>query len=251
MEINFNGRRALVTGAGKGIGRCCAKTLAKCGAKVVALSRTQSDLDSLKQECPEIETICLDLRDWKTTRDAAEGALPIDLLINNAALVVPDGPLLTLTEESFDDKMKVNLKSAINITQVVARNLIERKAIGSMVNVSSIFSTRNLNNDMDSYSMCKAALDAMTRSAAVQFGPHGIRVNSVNPCVTKTKIIMEYIRGGPPEFQKAIDGQIDRIPLGKLPEEQDVVDTIVYLLSDRSKMVNGQCIYVDGGLTVS
>ncbi|XP_074658248.1 L-xylulose reductase-like isoform X2 [Tubulanus polymorphus] len=143
--------------------------------------------------------------------------------------------------------MNVNVKSVINVTQ----NLIDRKIPGSIVNISSILSTRDLNIPMDSYSMSKAALDAMTRLGAVQFGPHGIRVNSVNPCTTKTQMVIDHFIEGPPEMRKAIDAQVKRIPLGKLAEEQDMVDMIVYLLSDRSKMVNGQCIYVDGGFTAT
>ncbi|XP_074658120.1 L-xylulose reductase-like isoform X2 [Tubulanus polymorphus] len=247
MEINFNGRRVLVTG----IGRCCVKTLVKCGAKVVALSRTQSDLDSLKQEFSDIETICLDLRDWKKTRDAIEGALPIDLLVNNAALIKPDGPLLNVTEQSFDEIMNVNVKSVINVTQVVAKNLIDRKIPGSIVNISSIGSIRGFDLKVDSYIMSKAALDAMTRLGAVQFGPHGIRVNSIIAGTTLTRFVLDHVLTATPEIQTMFDDQLKRTPTGRFADEQDIVDMIVYLLSDRSKMVNGQSIPVDGGFTIA
>ncbi|KAH0629408.1 hypothetical protein JD844_011466 [Phrynosoma platyrhinos] len=249
MEGSFSGRRALVTGAGKGIGRATAVRLRQAGAQVVALSRTQEDLLGLQKECPGIQTLCVDLGDWDATEAALSKVEDIDLLVNNAAVAVLQ-PFLEVTKEAFDRSFNVNLRAALQVSQIVARKLIARGAAGAIVNVSSQASHRAL-TDHTIYCSTKSALDMLTKSMALELGPYGIRVNSVNPTVVMTN--MGRLNWTDP---KKAGPMISRIPLGKfavaldvpvITEIDDVVNSILFLLSDQSAMTTGATLPVDGG----
>ncbi|KAM9747643.1 L-xylulose reductase [Dama dama] len=240
MDLRLAGRRALVTGAGKGIGRSIAKALHAAGARVVAVSRTQADLDSLVRECPGVETVCVDLADWEATEQALGGVGPVDLLVNNAAVAFLQ-PFLEVTKEAYDMSFNVNLRAVIQVSQIVARGLIARGAPGVIVNVSSQASQRGLTNH-SVYCSTKGALDILTKVMAVELGPHKIRVNTVNPTVVMTP--MGQAAWSDPQKAKAM---LDRIPLGRFAEVENVVDTILFLLSDRSSMITGSTVPVDGG----
>ncbi|XP_033102595.1 L-xylulose reductase-like isoform X2 [Anneissia japonica] len=242
MDIRFDGKKALVTGAGKGIGRDTVKLLAKCGADVYALSRTQSDLDSLKAEVPEIKTVCVDLSDWDSTKVAVEGCGPIDLLVNNAAIAKLE-PFLEVTKEVFDLTMNVNVRQLIQVSQIVARGMVERGLGGSIVNVSSQASLVGLTNHTV-YCATKAAVDSLTKTMALELGPKNIRVNSVNPTVVNTA--MGKIGWSKPEKAEPMKR---RIPLGRFAEVEEVVHVILFLLSDKSSMMNGTCLPIDGGMS--
>ncbi|KAM4664089.1 L-xylulose reductase [Discoglossus pictus] len=240
MEINFTGRRALVTGAGKGIGRETVRALRAAGAEVVALSRSAEDLESLAKECPGIQTVCVDLGDWSATNVALSSVGPVDLLVNNAAIALLQ-PLLEVTEEAFDKSFAVNVKSALLVSQVIVRQMIERGVAGAIVNVSSQASQCAL-QDHAVYCATKGALDMLTKVMALELGPKKIRVNSVNPTVVMTAMG----RIGWSDPQKA-QPMLNRIPLGRFAEVEDVVHTILFLLSDKSAMTTGSCFPVDGG----
>ncbi|XP_026936873.1 L-xylulose reductase isoform X4 [Orcinus orca] len=230
MELSLAGRRALVTGAGKGIGRSTVQALHAAGAQVVAVSRTQADLDSLVRECPGVEPVCVDLGDWEATERALGGVGPVDLLVNNAAVALLQ-PFLEVTKEACDTSFDVNLRAVIQVSQIVARGLIARGAPGSIVNVSSQASQRALTNH-SVYCSTKGALDMLTK----------IRVNALNPTVVMTP--MGQANWSDPQKAKTM---LDRIPLGKFAEVENVVDTILFLLSDRSSMTTGSTVPVDGG----
>ncbi|XP_066469695.1 L-xylulose reductase [Tiliqua scincoides] len=240
MERFFASRRALVTGAGKGIGRAVALALSRAGAQVVALSRTQADLEALQQECPGIQTLCVDLGDWEATEAALSTLGDIDLLVNNAGVALLQ-PFLEVTKEAFDRSVSVNLRAALQVSQIVARKLIARGTPGAIVNVSSQASQRALANHTV-YCSSKSALDMLTKTMALELGPQKIRVNSVNPTVVMTE--MGRLNWTDP--QKAGD-MIRRIPLGKFAEVDDVVSSILFLLSDESSMITGAMLPVDGG----
>uniref|UniRef100_A0A8D1J2E1 L-xylulose reductase n=1 Tax=Sus scrofa TaxID=9823 RepID=A0A8D1J2E1_PIG len=240
MELGLAGRRALVTGAGKGIGRSTVQALHAAGAQVVAVSRTQADLDSLVRECPGVEPVCVDLGDWEATERALGGVGPVDLLVNNAAVALMQ-PFLEVTKEACDRSFEVNLRAVIQVSQVVARGLIARGAPGSIVNVSSQASQRALPNH-SVYCSTKGALDMLTKMMALELGPHKIRVNAVNPTVVMTP--MGRANWSNPPKAKAM---LDRIPLGRFAEVEHVVDAILFLLSDRSSMTTGSTLPVDGG----
>ncbi|KAF2360999.1 NAD(P)-binding domain, partial [Trinorchestia longiramus] len=237
---DFTGKRALVTGAGAGIGRAIALKLAELGAQVFALSRTQASLDSLKAENPSIEIVCADVSDWSATREVVKKVTPIHLLVNNAA-VASLSSVLEASPEDFDLLFNVNVKSIMNVTQVVASDLISRNMKGSIVNMSSQAGSRALENHLI-YSATKAAVDSFTRSMALELSSKGIRVNSVGPTVVMTA--MGRLGWSKPEKSGPM---LARIPQGKFAEVEDVVNATIYLLSDKSDMINGHMLPVDGG----
>ncbi|XP_007524527.1 L-xylulose reductase isoform X1 [Erinaceus europaeus] len=240
MEQGIAGRRALVTGAGKGIGRRTVQALHEAGARVVAVSRSRADLDSLARECPGIEPVCVDLGDWEATEQALASMGPVDLLVNNAAVALLQ-PFLEITKEACDKSFAVNLRAVIQVSQMVARGLKARGTPGSIVNVSSQASQRALTNH-SVYCSSKGALDMLTKVMALELGPHKIRVNAVNPTVVMTP--MGQANWSDPQKAKAM---LDRIPLGRFAEMDNVVDAILFLLSDRSSMTTGCTLPVDGG----
>ena len=241
MRISLSGKRALVTGAGKGIGREIVRVLHECGcAEIVAVSRTPSDLDTLAREVPGVTTIAADLADADAARDAAGRAGPIDLLVNNAGISVPQ-PLLETTVDAFDRTIAVNVRAVLVITQVVARGMISRRRGGSIVNLSSQASMVGI-TDHAAYCASKGALDNLTRVMALELGAHQIRVNAVNPTVTLTP--MGEMAWGDP---KKRDPMLAKIPLGRFAKPVDVAHAVAYLLSDSADMIHGATLPVDGG----
>ncbi|XP_061713398.1 L-xylulose reductase-like [Cydia pomonella] len=240
MEISFKNKRVLVTGAGQGIGRGIAVELWRAGAEVVAVSRTKSYLDSLQKEYPSITTVALDLANWEQSRKVLETLGHFDCLVNNAALGLTED-FLTTTPENFDLLMNVNVKSVLNVSQVVAKKMIDAKTGGSIVNISSQASKAALWGHV-TYSATKGAIDAMTRVMALELGPHNIRVNAVNPTV----IMTEMGRLGWSDPQKA-EGMLSKIPLGRFGEVSEVVNAVCFLLSDKASMINGVELPIDGG----
>ncbi|KAJ1128720.1 hypothetical protein NDU88_007095 [Pleurodeles waltl] len=208
MEINFSGRTALVTGAGKGIGRETVKALQSGGAQVIAVSRTRADLDSLALECPGIKTICVDLASWDETEEALKDIGAVDLLVNNAAVAVLQ-PFLEVTQDAWDRSLDVNVKAVAHVSQIVAREMIKRGSHGSIVNISSQASMCALQNHTV-YCATKGALDMLTKVMALELGPKKIRVNAVNPTVVMT----DMGRLGWSDPQKAAPMK-SRIPLGR------------------------------------
>ncbi|KAG0715448.1 L-xylulose reductase [Chionoecetes opilio] len=236
----FSGRRALVTGAGAGIGRATALKLAEMGAEVFALSKTQANLETLKQECPSINIICVNLENWTDAREAVKKILPIHHLVNNAGYAEV-GPFLEATQECFDKIFNVGVKAMLNISQVVTADLVTRQIRGSVVNLSSQAAQRAL-KDHTVYCCAKSAVEMMTKMIALELGPKGIRCNAVAPTVVMT----DMGRVGWADPVKARD-MISRIPQGRFAEVEEVVNAIVFLLSDESDMVNGHSLPVDGG----
>ncbi|KAL4712292.1 hypothetical protein ACJJTC_004054 [Scirpophaga incertulas] len=240
MEISFKGKRILVTGAGQGIGRGIAIELWRAGANIVALSRTRAHLESLQSEYPSIDIVSVDIGDWEKTRSVIESLGHFDALVNNAAIACCE-PFLDTTSTNYDRTFDVNVKAVLNISQIIARKMVDNKTHGAIVNISSQASKAAL-KDHAVYSASKAALDALTRSMALELGPHGIRVNSVNPTV----IMTEMAKVGWSDPDKAKD-MLSKIPLGRFGEVSEVVNAVVFLLSEKSSMINGVELPIDGG----
>lgn len=240
MEISFKGKRILVTGAGQGIGRGIAVELWRAGANIVALSRTRSHLETLQIEYPSIDIVDVDIADWDKTRQVVESLGHFDALVNNAAVAICD-PFLDCSPADFDKTFDVNVKAVLNISQIVAKKMIENKTHGAIVNISSQASKAAL-KDHAIYSASKAALDGLTRAMALELGPHGIRVNAVNPTV----IMTEMAKVGWSDPAKANE-MLAKIPLGRFGEVSEVVNAVVFLLSERSAMINGVELPIDGG----
>ncbi|KAJ8923051.1 hypothetical protein NQ315_001600 [Exocentrus adspersus] len=263
MDFSFQGKRALVTGASRGkdtitatlslsltstlfsgIGRAIAVQLAQLGAEVVSVGRSESHLVSLKNENPSITVVKLDICDWNRTKQALSDIGPVDFLVNNAG----EGFIKALEdveEEDVDRIFDLNVKALINVTQIVVGDLLRRGAPGSIVNVSSQAGLVGLHQHTV-YCASKGAVDAFTRACALELGPGNIRVNSVNPTVVMTKMGKKWwsepSRGGP---------MLARIPLGRFCEVQEVVDAVLFLLSDRAGMITGTCLALDGGFTTT
>lgn len=240
MDIRFNGKKALVTGATKGIGKDIAVQLAKCGAAVIAIGRSEQDLAKLKQEVPAIQTVKLDISDWKKTEEVVSKLGPIDLLVNNAGMGWLK-PIEEITEDDVDAVLAINTKALINLTKLVAINMKNRKSPGSIVNISSQASQAGLMHHTV-YCASKGAVDAFTRAAALELGPHNIRVNAVNPTVIMTD--MGRLGWSDP---KVAQPMLDKIPLKRFGEVREVTDAVLYLLSDKSSMINGITLPIDGG----
>ena len=247
MEINFSGKRALVTGAGKGIGRAIAIALMKGGADTYAISRTQSDLNSLKEEVPGIHTICIDITDWGLTKTTLEDIIkddPIELLVNNAGTNILE-EVGNITEENAVKVVSTNLLAPINITQEITSGLKESGKGGSVVNVSSAASLSACPViGITVYSATKGGLDAITRVMAMELGPSNIRVNSIIPSVVWTPLMKQLV----PD-PAALQPVMDITPLNKFAELEDIVNGTLFLLSDKAAMITGVSLPVDGGMS--
>lgn len=233
---DFSGKRVLVTGAGKGIGRETAQLLTRFGAEVIALGRNATDLSY------NVNPLVVDLADVAATRAAVASMLPIDLLVNCAGIVELESVLET-SMETFDRTLAINTRAPLLVAQLVAQDLVRRGKPGAIVNVSSL-AAKVATRDHLAYCASKAALDAITQVMALELGPHGIRVNSVNPIVTLTpmadKAWSDPAKSAP---------MLARIPLGRFAQPGEVAAAIAFLLSDDAAMIHGTTLTVDGGFS--
>lgn len=240
---DFSGRRAIVTGAGKGIGRATALMLARRGAEVLALSRSADDLASLEAEAG-CHGIAVDLADADAAREAARAALPADLLVNNAGTTELQ-PFLETSVEAFDHLHAVNTRAPMIVAQAFARDVVARGGRGAIVNVSSVAALVGI-RDHAAYCASKAGLDGLTRVMALELAPLGVRVNGVHPTVTLTPMAVKAWS----DPAKA-GAMLSRIPVGRFADPEDVAEVILFLLSDAAAMMNGMSLPVDGGFTIT
>ena len=241
--MSLEGKSVLVTGSGKGIGRATAVKLASAGASIIALTRSPADLESLAAEI-DCRAIAVDLADPEATRAAVRGALPFDLLVNNAGTTILE-PFLDTSVASLDHLFAVNTRAPMIVAQEYARDRIARGLGGAIVNVSSNASWMGW-ADHAAYCASKGALDAMSRVMANELGRKGIRVNCVNPTVTLTPMAVKAWS----DPAKA-DPMLSRIPLGRFLEPEDVAGIILFLLSDAASSLNGLTMPVDGGFAIN
>lgn len=239
---DFAGKTVTVTGATKGIGRAIADMLAARGAKIVAVGRTQSELDELAASI-DARVIAADLGSVEEARAAALSAASSDLLVNCAGTTALDR-FIDLPAETFDHIMAVNTRSALIMAQEYARDRIARGLGGSIVNVSSISSTVGF-AEHTAYCASKGAMDAMTRVMANELGASGIRVNAVNPVVTLTAMALKAWS----DPAKA-DPVLSRIPIGRFIQPDEVSEAVAFLLSERSAGISGVCMLIDGGFSI-
>lgn len=240
-RFDFGGSRVLVTGASSGIGRACAVALARAGAQVVAAGRDLAALDALAGEVA-CETMQLDVGGDEHAIDAALAAHDVfDGLVNCAGIASLESAL-EVSAAHFDRVMAVNARGAALVARAVAHKMVAQ-ARGSIVNVSSQAALVGLPAHL-SYCASKAAMDAITRVLCIELGPHGIRVNSVNPTVTLTP--MAQFAWSEPEKRAPM---LAAIPLGRFAEPDEVVEPILFLLSDAASMVSGVSLPIDGGYT--
>lgn len=239
MSHSFEGMTVIITGAGKGIGRACAKIMAARGARVVAMARTQADLDTLSAEVGA-EGIEVDLANSAAARAAMRTAGPADFLINCAGTNVLES-VLDMTDAGYDAVMNINLRAALICAQEFARARIAAGGGGVIVNVTSIAGHRGFADHMV-YAASKAGLEGATRVMAKELGPHGIRVNAVAPTVTMTELAAAAWSDPAKK-----DPMMMRHPLGRFAEVEDVARAIAMLLSDDAPIVTGAVLPIDGG----
>ncbi|UFS65455.1 SDR family oxidoreductase [Paracoccus denitrificans] len=237
--MQFSGKTVIITGAGKGIGRACARLMATRGAEVVALSRTQSDLDSLVAEIGA-RGIRVDLADPVAARAAMAEAGTADYLVNSAGINVLES-VLDMTEAGYEAVLGINLRAALICCQEFARARVAAGGGGAIVNITSIAGHRGFQDHL-CYAASKAGLEGATRVLAKELGPHGIRVNAVAPTITLTELAAEAW-SDPAKSQP----MMVRHPLDRFAEAEEVAQGIALLLSEDSRMVSGAVLPVDGG----
>lgn len=250
-RFDLNGKVAIVTGGGKGIGKAIALGLAEAGAKVMIAARTQA----------EIETVAGEIRArggeaaWRVTdvsqNDQVEALVKatvetfgrLDLLINNAARSFLR-PLLELREDGFDKIFDTNVKGTFLLSRAAARVMKEQGG-GRIVNITTVGAVRG-GVMMGVYHASKAAVKMLTMCMAAEWAPYNISVNAVGPGLTRTHFSQPI--WGNPEVERQI---VMRIPKGRLAEPQDIVGAVLFLCSDSAGFITGQSLYVDGGTLAS
>jgi NAD(P)-dependent dehydrogenase (short-subunit alcohol dehydrogenase family) len=237
---DLSGDTALITGAGRGIGRACAEGLADAGARVIAVARSREDLAQLESHSSgRIETVAADVTtdDFVTSIGQIEG---LSILINNAGGNRPQ-PFVEVDEESLDFILDLNVRSAFLVAQSAARAMLSAGRKGVIINMSSQMGHVG-SPKRTVYCMTKHAIEGLTKAMAVELASDGIRVNSVAPTFVETPLTKPMLED--PEFREFVFGMI---PMKKLATYKDVVDAVIYLAS--AEMVTGHSLLVDGGWT--
>ena len=244
--FRLDGKRALVTGAGRGIGLLAARALAAYGAHVTLVARSKGEIDSAAQAIIEdggqAHPLVLDVMDVDAVRRALADAPAFDILVNNAGTNRP-GPFVEVEPESFESVNDLNVKAAFFVAQAVARRLIALDRPGSIINISSQMGHVGAAN-RTLYCTTKFALEGMTKSMAVELAPHGIRVNAIAPTFIETPMTAPFLEDE--DFRSSV---LSKIKLGRLGKVEDLAGALIPLASDAPGLMTGSSILVDGGWT--
>lgn len=245
-SFRLDGRRALITGAGRGIGLAAAAALSEYGAAVTLCARSAAELDAavgaLRERGGSAEALVLDVTDTAAMGDAIGSAAPFDIFINNAGTNRPK-TLAEVSENDFDTVMDLNVRAAYFAAQAVSKRLVDAGRPGSIINISSQMglvggAKRTL------YCASKWAMEGFSKAMALDLAPYGIRVNTVCPTFIETALTRPYFDD--PVFRSDV---LAKIKLGRIGQVQDLMGPIVFLAGDASALMTGSSLVVDGGWT--
>ncbi len=252
IEFKLDGKVALITGASSGLGRSFAKTLAKANAKVIVTARRQSLLEQLANEIQEFNqdvlALPLDLCDEQSVNNVISETLqqfgPIDIVVNNAGITIEKDSFLNLTLTEWQKVIDTNLTGTWLMTQSVAKQMIEHKIHGSIINISSIAGTRAHMQSSPAYAASKAGINHLTRALACELAKWGIRINTLAP----GGIITSESTWQNENFAKRL---VTRIPLQRYGQMDDLSGALLFLASELSNYMTGGLLQIDGGLVAN
>ena len=245
-SFRLDGKRALVTGGGRGIGLTAAAALADAGAHVTLVARTAQEIEeaaaAIRARGQQADALALDVTDIDAVRQALAVRAPYQVLINNAGTNRPK-MLPDVTVEDFDVIMGLNVRAAFFVAQTVALRLIEAKRPGSIINISSqmghVGAARRT-----VYCASKHAMEGFTKAMAIELAPYNIRVNSLGPTFLETPMTRPFF-----ENKAFRDEVLGKIKLGRLGQLDELTGAIVFLASDASSLMTGSALVLDGGWT--
>ncbi len=242
--MEFDGKVAIVTGATSGIGMATVSRFAEQGARVAAVGRKREVLAKVQRQ--NVRTYAADLTSEQETAAFARRTLDdfggVDILVN-AAGIIANGTIENTTLADYDLMMNINVRSVFQLTQLVLPSIIERK--GNIVNVSSVTGLRAFPN-VFAYCVSKAAVDQLTRCAALELASKGVRVNAVNPGVVRTSL---HLNSGMNEDSYAafVERSKTTHPLGRIGQPEEIADLILFLASSKAGWITGVTYSIDGG----
>ena len=250
LKYKLNNKTALVTGAGKGIGKACAIALAEAGADLILISRTQKDLlavqktiRKLKRKCTSV--IC-DVSNYDETKKLFSQIQKLDILVNNAGTNIPEH-FLKVKKKDMDYVVDLNLKAAFHVAQfsalIMKKSKNRKKIGGSIINISSQLGKVGAPN-RSVYNMTKFGIEGLTKGMAIDLAKDNIRVNTVCPTFVNTPMVKEFFKD-----KKFMKGMLDNIPLGRFGTVSDVATAVVFLSSSASSLMTGSSLMIDGGWT--
>jgi NAD(P)-dependent dehydrogenase (short-subunit alcohol dehydrogenase family) len=245
-SFRLDGKRALVTGGGRGIGLAAASALAEAGGHVTLAARTQQEIEdaaaAITARGQKAQPLVLDVTDLQAVRAAIADAEPFDVLVNNAGTNRP-AMLMDVKIEDFDLVFGLNVRAAFFVAQAVARRLLEAKRAGSIINISSqmghVGAARRT-----VYCASKHAMEGFTKAMAIELAPHKIRVNTLAATFIETPMTRPFFQNE--AFRNEV---LSKIKLGRLGRLDDLTGAIVYLASDASSLMTGSSLVLDGGWT--
>jgi NAD(P)-dependent dehydrogenase (short-subunit alcohol dehydrogenase family) len=245
-SFRLDGKRALVSGAGRGIGLAAASALAEAGAEVTLAARSAEEIATaaaaIAARGQKAQTRVIDVTDLEAVRAWVAAVAPFDILFNNAGTNRP-APFIEVSVEDFDFVFELNVRAAFFVGQAVARRLVAAGQPGSIINVSSqmghVGSARR-----SVYCASKHALEGLTKAMAIELAPHRIRVNTLSPTFVETPMTRPFFENE--AFRRDV---LSRIKLGRLGQVEDLTGAVVFLASEASALMTGASLVIDGGWT--